>query len=86
MTRPLPLPYRRSRSVSAAYRGQRGIVPSSHSRVIMKTLVLPKRIHSGRDIGLVSMEAAESREVLIPDLKIRQRCRKYRAIELGIFP
>ena len=54
--------------------------------VIMKTLVLPKRIHCGRDIALVSTAAAESCEVLIPDLKIRQRCRKYLAIELGISP
>ena len=37
----------------------------------MKTLVLPKAIHCGRDIALVSAEAAESRKVLIPDLKIR---------------
>jgi len=52
--------------------------------IIMKTFVLPKRIHRGRDIALASAEAAESREVLIPDLKIGQRCRKYVAIELGI--
>jgi hypothetical protein len=52
----------------------------------MKTFVLPKRIHRGRDIALMFAEAAESREVLIPDLEIRQRCRKYLAIELGISP
>jgi hypothetical protein len=52
----------------------------------MKALVLPKRIHRGRDVALVSAQAVESREVFIPDLKIRQRCRKYLAIELGISP
>jgi hypothetical protein len=52
--------------------------------VIMKTLVLPKPIHCGRDVALLSAKAAESREVLISDLETRQRCRKYLAIELGI--
>jgi hypothetical protein len=37
--------------------------------IIMKTLVLPKPIHCGRDVALMSAEAAESREVLILDLK-----------------
>jgi hypothetical protein len=58
----------------------------SHRIIIMKTLVLPKPIHCGRDVALMSAKAAESRKVLIPDLKIRQRCRKCLAIELGISP
>src|SRR5262245_19545678 len=44
--------------------------------IVMKTFVLPKTIHCGRDIALVSAEATKSREVLILDLKTRQRCRK----------
>jgi hypothetical protein len=46
--------------------------------IIMKTLVLPKPIHCGRDVALMSAEAAESRKVLIPNLEIRQHCRKCR--------
>jgi hypothetical protein len=51
--------------------------------IIVKTLVLPKTIYCGRDVALGS-KAAEGPQVLIPNLKTRQRCRKDISIELGI--
>jgi predicted Zn-ribbon and HTH transcriptional regulator len=51
--------------------------------IIVKTLVLPKTIYCGRNLALGS-KAAEGRQVLIPNLKTRQGCRKDISIELGI--
>src|SRR5205807_7808953 len=53
-------------------------------RIIVKTLVLPECIHAWRNVPLLAAQAAQRGDVLISDLKLRQRLGQLIAVVLRV--